>query len=123
MQSHALHALAMCWGAARDLDQALHIMRRALKVARGVNYAHGLGQDLVDLSEIHWRRGERLEAQATTLQEATVWFAFVEDQAALEGTSRRLKVGKGVDDGAGSGRGWVKSHLTLAEGQAYCEFE
>jgi DNA-binding SARP family transcriptional activator/Tfp pilus assembly protein PilF len=125
MRSRALHALAMCWRAAGDLDQALHFMRRALEVARGINYAHGLGHDLVDLSEIHWRRGERLEAQAA-LQEARVWFAFVEDPAALEGASRRLKdlaSGRGLDDGAGSGRGWVKSHLSLAEGKVYCEFE
>jgi len=124
MQSRALRALAMQWRDAGDLEQALGFMRRALDVARAINYAHGLGHDLVDLSDIHRLRGEAAEARAA-LQEALVWFEFVGDGDASAAAGARLDdlaAGRPLDVPHG-GRGWVKSHLPLAEGKVYCEFE
>lgn len=115
----------MHWCAQGDLEQALRFMRRALDVARAIHYAHGLGHDLVDLSDIHRLRGESAEARAA-LQEALVWFEFVGDRDALEAASERLDdlaAGRDLDTARASGRGWVKSHLPLAEGKVNCEFE
>lgn len=125
MESRALHALAMHWCAQGDLEQALRFMRRALDVARAIHYAHGLGHDLVDLSDIHWLRGESAEAQVA-LQEALVWFEFVGDRDALAAAGARLDdlaAGRPLEVPHAGGRGWVKSHLPLAEGKVYCEFE
>ena len=125
MQSRALRALAMHWCAQGDLEQALRFMRQALDVARAIHYAHGLGHDLVDLSDIHRLRGESAEARAA-LQEALVWFEFVRDRDALEAAGKRLDdlaAGRPIDVPRAGRRGWVRSHLPLAEGKVYCEFE
>lgn len=125
MQSRALHALAMHSRAQAELDEALRFMRHAIEVDRAINYAHGLGHDLVDLSIIHAERGERSEARAA-LQEASVWFGFTEDHEALASISehlRGLEVGQVRRLPTSRRPGWVKSHLALAEGKVYCEFE
>jgi DNA-binding SARP family transcriptional activator len=125
MQSRALHALASCCRAQLASGDALRFMQRAIEVDRMINYAHALGHDLVELAGIHLERGERLEARAA-LQEAVVWFGFTEDHHALDTVRDRLT---GLEAGrtsalmAATRPGWVKSHLSLAEGKVYCEFE
>jgi len=126
MQARALHALAMQYRTEGELDAAVRYLRQTIDVDRSINYAHALGHDLADLSDVHALRGERAEALAA-LKEALVWFAFVEDRAALESTGRRLADIEGgreiVPVGRPTDRGWVRSHLALSEGKVYCEFE
>jgi tetratricopeptide (TPR) repeat protein len=125
MQSRALHALAACCRAQGTLEDALRFMQRAIEVDRVINYAHALGHDLVELAGIHLERGERLEARAA-LQEALVWFGFTEDRRALASAQERLddlEAGRTPAPATSNGPGWVKSHLSLAEGKVYCEFE
>jgi DNA-binding SARP family transcriptional activator/Tfp pilus assembly protein PilF len=125
MQSRALHALAACCRAQGTLEDALRFMQRAIEVDRVINYAHALGHDLVELAGIHLERGERLEARAA-LQEALVWFGFTEDRRAVASAQERLddlEAGRTPAPATSNGPGWVKSHLSLAEGKVYCEFE
>lgn len=125
MQSRALHALALQSRSKGDFHDALRFMQRAIEIDRTINYAHALGHDLVELAAIHLLRGERAEASAS-LQEALVWFAFTEDNAALASANLQLtELEAGAEPTLVASRspGWVKSHLPLAEGKVYCEFE
>ena len=125
MHSRVLHALALHSAAEGGLDAAVNFTRRAIEVDRAIGYAHALGHDLVDLSDLLLQMGEIAQARVALL-EALVWFGFNDNHAALESTRARL-----VDlDTSGAAavrplaaRGGVKSHLALGEGKVYCEFE
>ena len=124
MHARALHAMAMHCAAQAQFEPALALLRRAIEVDRAIGYAHALGHDLVDLSDLHLARGEFVQARAA-LHEATVWFGFTEDESAIAATRLRLR-----DVDARRDRPpvpeptrWVKSHLDLGEGKVYCAFE
>lgn len=125
MHSRVLHALSMQHASQGALDTALDFMRRAIDVDRANGYAHALGHDLIDISNLHLLRGEFAEARVA-MQEALVWYGFTEDSDALASTRGRL-----VElDSNGAAlvrpfglRGGVKSHVSLGEGKVYCEFE
>lgn len=125
MHSRALHALAMHHAAQGALDTALAHMRRAIEVDRAIGYAHALGHDLVELSSLHFLRGEIAQARVA-LQEALVWFGFTEDAAALASTRSalvELDANGGTLPATSALRRGVKSHLPLTEGKVYCVFE
>jgi tetratricopeptide (TPR) repeat protein len=125
MHSRVLHALALHSAAEGSLDAAVNFMRRAIEVDRAIGYAHALGHDLVDLSDLLVQMGQVAQARVALL-EAQVWFGFNDDHAAVDSTRARL-----VDldtNGAAAllprgARGGVKSHVALGEGKVYCEFE
>jgi tetratricopeptide (TPR) repeat protein len=125
MHSRVLHALSMQHASQGALDAALGFMRRAIEVDRSIGYAHALGHDLVDISNLHVLQGE-VAAARVAMQEALVWYGFIEDKDALASTRARL-VELDANGGASvlpmGGRGGVKSHLSLGEGKVYCEFE
>ena len=125
MRARALHALATLGASAGDLDSALAMMRQAIDVDRSIGYAHALGHDLVELGELHVRRGEIAQARVA-LQEALIWFDFGTDAAAQAFTHARLAELEGPERPAaapGETRLGIKSHLPLNEGKVYCEFE
>lgn len=124
MQSRALQALAARHLAAGDSGAALRAMGRAIDVDRGINYAHALGHDLVQLAWIHLRRVERAEARAA-LQEALVWFEYTVDGAAGGAVLAAIaELDAGRDPAARALPGErIVSHLPLAEGKVYCVFE
>lgn len=125
MHSRVLHALSTQSAARGDWDVAVDFMRRAIKVDRSIGYAHALGHDLIDLSNLHLLKGEVAQARVAML-EAQMWFGFNEDSDALDLTRARLDE---LDAHGAAGvlsvsvRGGVKSHLSLGEGKVYCEFE
>ena len=125
MHARVLHALSMQHASQGALDAALDFMQRAIAVDRAIGYAHALGHDLVDISNLHVLQGEVAEARVA-LQEALVWYGFTEDRDSLASTHARLvefdaKVGASTLP-MGS-RGGVKSHVSFGEGKVYCEFE
>lgn len=125
MRSRVLHALAAQHAFQGELDEAVDFMRRAIDVDRSIGYAHALGHDLIDLSNLHLLKGELAQARVAML-EAQVWFGFNEDGEALDLTQARLVEldAKGAVSVLSMGvRGGVKSHLSLGEGKVYCEFE
>ena len=123
MQARALHALAMHHALQGDHESALALMAKVIEVDRSIGYAHALGHDLIDLSDLYHHRGELVESRAA-LQEALVWFGFTEDSDAMASCrSRLLSVDEDPPPGPMAFRRWVKSHLALGEGKAYCEFE
>jgi DNA-binding SARP family transcriptional activator/Tfp pilus assembly protein PilF len=124
MQSRALHALAMQCADQKDLDSGLRLMQRAVEVDRAIGFAHALGHDLLDLSYLHLRRDERMEARAA-LQEALVWFGYTGDREALALARSTLEHldSPGAVPALNVPRQWVKSHLPLGEGKVYCEFD
>lgn len=125
MHSRVLHALSMQHAAQGGLDAALGLMQRAIELDRAIGYAHALGHDLIEISNLHLLRDEIAEARVA-MQEALVWYGFTEDSDALASTRARLVE---LDaNGAAlalpmAARGGVKSHLSLGEGKVYCEFE
>jgi DNA-binding SARP family transcriptional activator len=125
MHSRVLHALSMQHASQGALDAALDFMRRAIEVDRAIGYAHALGHDLIDISNLHLLKGEVAEARVA-MQEALVWYGFTEDSDALASTRARLVE---LDANAGASvmpmrlRSGVKSHVSLGEGKVYCEFE
>jgi DNA-binding SARP family transcriptional activator len=124
MQSRALQSLAARHLAAGDSGAALRAMGRAIDVDRGINYAHALGHDLVQLAWIHLRRAERAEARAA-LQEALVWFEYTLDGTAGGAVLAAIaELDAGRDPAARALPGErIVSHLPLAEGKVYCVFE
>ncbi|MEO6407410.1 MAG: tetratricopeptide repeat protein [Burkholderiaceae bacterium] len=125
MHSRVLHALSMQHASQGTLDTALDFLRRAIAIDRAIGYAHALGHDLIDCSDLHLLRGEVAEARIA-MQEALVWYGLTEDIVALASTRARLAEfdAKGGASMLRTGlRGGVKSHLSLSEGKVYCEFE
>lgn len=125
MHARVLHALAMQHACQGALGTALDFIRRAIAVDRAIGYAHALGHDLIDLSDLHLLQGEVAEARVA-IQEALVWYGLTEDSGALASARARLVE---FDANAGASppprglRGGVKSHVSLGEGKVYCEFE
>lgn len=125
MTSRVLHALSMHHADQGTLDVAVDFMRRAIEVDRTIGYAHALGHDLIDLSNLHLLEGELAQARVAML-EAMVWFGFNEDDEARHLTRARLAeldANRALPMPSNLGRGGVKSHLSLGEGKVYCEFE
>jgi len=123
MQARALHALAMHHALLGELEPGLALLLRAIEIDRAIGYAHALGHDLSDLAELHQARGERAQGRAA-LQEALVWFGFTEDVDAITACRQRLhEQDAGQPPAQPPWQRWVKSHLALGEGKAYCEFE
>lgn len=125
MHSRVLHALSTHSAVQGALVVAVDLMRRAIAVDRSIGYAHALGHNLIDLSNLHLLKGEGVQARVAML-EALVWFGFNEDHGALDKTRARLD--QLEQNGPGSLlatglRAGVKSHLSLGEGKVYCEFE
>ena len=62
----------------------------------------------------------------STFEEAITWLRLTEDQIGLTETLAGLDA---LEQGTRQGiarlttMGWVKSHVVLAEGKVYCEFE
>ena len=125
MHSRVLHALSLQAAADGALDVSVDFMRRAIDVDRAIGYAHALGHDLIELSNLHLRMGEVAQARVALI-EAQVWFEFNDDVESLETTRARLHeldtLGALCLPTQGT-RGGVKSHVSLGEGKVYCEFE
>lgn len=123
MQARALHALAMHHALHGEDELGMSLLLKAIEIDRAIGYAHALGHDLSDLCDLHLLRGERLQARAV-LQEAMVWFGFTEEDQAIAACRQRLDdIDAGRPPAQPALQRWVKSHLALGEGKAYCEFE
>jgi len=125
MNARVLHALSTQNASQGALDMAADFMRRAIEVDRSIGYAHALGHDLIDLSNLHLLKSEVAQARVAML-EALVWFDFNEDSDALDLTRARLvelDTHGAVSVLSMGARGGIKSHLSLGEGKVYCEFE
>lgn len=106
-------------------DQALAHLQHALRISREIGYGPGIAHGLMALGQFHAQQGERHTARQH-FEEAITWLRLTEDQVGLAETQARLEA---LEQGilAGMDRptaaGWVKSHVALAEGKVYCEFE
>jgi len=125
MTSRVHHALAGLQWEVGALDQALDHMHQALSISQEIGYGPGIAHGLLALSDIQTRRGE-WDVAREYLQEAMTWLRLVEDQAELVQAQTRLRALEGGSPEAmapSTTKGWVKSHVALAEGKVYCEFE
>jgi len=80
---------------------------------------------LLALSDIQTQRSE-WDVAREHLQEAMTWLRLIEDQAGLAQAQARLRAlerGSPQAMDPSATKGWVKSHVALAEGKVYCEFE
>ena len=125
MVSRVHHALAGLQWEASSLNQALEHMTKALSISQEVGYGPGIAHGLIGLSHIHAQLDEADTAREC-LQEAMTWLKLVEDREGLREAQAELAA---LEQGTAhttrfpASVGWVKSHVVLAEGKVYCEFE
>ena len=125
MLSRVHHTLAGLQWEMGFPDQALAHLQHALRISREIGYGPGIAHGLMALGQFHAQQGERQTARRH-FEEAITWLRLTEDQLGLAETQARLEA---LEQGilAGMDRptaaGWVKSHVVLAEGKVYCEFE
>ena len=100
-------------------------MHQALSISQEIGYGPGIAHGLLALSDIQAQRGQ-VDVARQHLQEAMTWLRLIEDQAGLTQTQARLlALEKGAPEAMAPSttKGWVRSHVALAEGKVYCEFE
>jgi DNA-binding SARP family transcriptional activator/tetratricopeptide (TPR) repeat protein len=125
MLSRVHHTLAGLQWEIGVPDQALAHLQHALGISREIGYGPGIAYGLIALGHFYGQQSERHTARQH-FEEAITWLQLTEDQVGLAETQARLDALE-QDTLAGIDRpttvGWVKSHVALAEGKVYCEFE
>jgi len=125
MTSRVYHTLAGLEWEKGASHEALDYLYQALRISREIGYGSGIAHDLIALSYLSAQRDEAVTA-CEYLQEAITWLRLIEDQAGLDEAQTRLQaLKKGTLEALDppAEMGWVKDHVTLAEGKVYCEFE
>jgi predicted ATPase len=125
MLSRVHHTLASLQWDIGMPDQALAHIQQALSISREIGYGPGIAYGLAALGHFHAQRGERHMARQH-FEEAITWLQLIEDQVGLAETQAKLDaLEKGTPSSSDrpTTMGWVKSHVALAEGKVYCEFE
>jgi hypothetical protein len=123
MTSRVHHALAGLQWEVGALDQALDHMHQALSISQEIGYGPGIAHGLLALSDIQTQRG-KWDVARQHLQEAMTWLRLIEDQAGLAQAQTRLRaLERGSPEAMDSpmAKGWVKSHVALAEGKAQAQ--
>jgi predicted ATPase len=125
MLSRVHHTLAgLQWDMGMP-DQALAHIQQALRISREIGYGPGIAYGLIALGQFYAQQGER-HAARQYFEEAIAWLQLTEDQIGLTDIQARLDAlekGTLADIDRSTTIGWVKSHVALAEGKVYCEFE
>jgi tetratricopeptide (TPR) repeat protein len=125
MLSRVHHTLATLQWEMGMPDQALAHIQQALSISREIGYGPGIAYGLIALGHFYAQRGEKHTARQH-LEEAIAWLQLTEDQIGLIDIQARLDA---LENGTlahidrPTTMGWVKSHVALAEGKVYCEFE
>lgn len=125
MVSRTHQALASIQWEIGSLDQVLEHLHKALGISREIGYGPGIAHGLIALGYFHAQRGER-DIARQHFEEAMTWLRLTEDQVGLIEAQTQLNT---LEKEAFTSiplpatMGWVKSHLALAEGKVYCEFE
>jgi DNA-binding SARP family transcriptional activator len=126
MMSRAHHALAGLHRQEEKIPAAQEHLQQALAITRSIGYGLGIAYGLVALSDLQAQQGE-LAAARTHLHEAITWLQLIEDVPGLEDARTRLQALERDEvpkvKNLKLPGGWVKSHITLAEGKVYCAFE
>ena len=125
MTSRVHHALAGLHWQVGALDHALDHMRQALVISREIGYGPGIAHGLLALSDIQAQL-DKADVAGEYLEEALTWLRLTEDQDGLtqaQARLRALKTGSPEAMDSPVAKGWVRSHVALAEGKVYCEFE
>jgi predicted ATPase/DNA-binding SARP family transcriptional activator len=125
MESRIYHTLANIHWATNDHQQAIESIQQAIKVSEETGYGPGIAHSLLALSYFYAQRGD-IEACRKQLHEALTWLQLIEDHQSLANTQSQLLALEKGDLGQVSlpeTTYWFKSHVILAEGKVYCEFE
>jgi tetratricopeptide (TPR) repeat protein len=126
MASRVHHALAgVYWERSRP-NQSREHLERAVAISRKIGYGPGIGHGLVTLSHLYAQQGDP-DAARKHLTEALSWLDLTEDtpgRAQAEAQLQALEQGTLAETPPFSEQaGWVKGHVTMAEGKVYCTFE
>jgi predicted ATPase/DNA-binding SARP family transcriptional activator len=125
MESRIYHTLANLYWASRDHQQAIESIQQAIQVSEETGYGPGIAHGLLTLSYFYAQRNDT-EACRKQLNEALTWLQLIEDHQSLANTQSQLLA---LEEGDLSQISlpettyWFKSHVILAEGKVYCEFE
>lgn len=125
MQSRIYHALATLYWERDEPDAALEYLRKAVEVSRGIGYSLGIAHSLWLLSVYYGRLGVVDEAREH-MNEAILWLKMAEDTTQLAVAQQWLtNLNEGRVDLLEPPRTtqWIRTHVKVAEGKIYCEFE
>jgi predicted ATPase/DNA-binding SARP family transcriptional activator len=125
MESRIYHTLANIYWSSRDHQQAIESMQQAIKVSEEIGYGPGIAHGLLALSYFYAQKND-VEACRKKLQEALSWLQLIEDHQSMANNQSQLKALENGDLSKISipeTTYWFKSHISLAEGKVYCEFE
>jgi hypothetical protein len=106
-------------------DLVLTHLHQALSISQEIGYGPGIAHGLSALGIFAAQRGDQILA-CQYFEEASIWLRLTEDQDGLSDVQNRLLDLSHEPPPRSSEppvMGWVKSHLALAEGKVYCEFE
>lgn len=106
-------------------DQVLEHLNQALGISQDIGYGPGIAHGFSTLGAFAAQRGERNMARRH-FEDASTWLGLTEDQDGLIEVQSRLQsimLEPCPMNAEPPAMGWVKSHLALAEGKVYCEFE
>jgi tetratricopeptide (TPR) repeat protein len=125
MISRLHHAMAGLYWEMGHKEQMLEHIDRALEISREIGYGPGIAHGLLAQCYVQAQRGEPKLAR-DQLGEALTWLRLVGDQAGLKQArilEQTLERGTPKEIDFPANIRWVKSHVALAEGKVYCEFE
>jgi len=124
MISRAYHELAILVAGTGDLELACQHMAQAVAICREIGYLPGLAHSLSGLSFFYVQMA-KFEKAKKTLTAAQEWFELLEDPQNAADLGKRLSQLQHdpAAFAAPTAMVWVKTHVNLAEGKVYCEFE
>lgn len=123
--SRVYHAMATLHWEMQQTATAVAAMQQAVTISQTIGYLPGAVHGLLALGYMTARLGQRAAAQRH-LQAALTPLRLMEDVAGLQEVEQRLQwLAAGQLDlpEPPSHMNWIRTHIVLAEGKVYCEFE
>jgi predicted ATPase len=125
MVSRVHQVLASILWDSSPADHVLTHLHQALSISQEIGYGPGIAHGLSALGIFAAQKGDQMLARRY-FEEAGIWLRRTEDRDGLSDIQNRLLDLTHEPPPMSSEppvMGWVKSHLALAEGKVYCEFE
>lgn len=123
--SRIYHSLATLHWAQSQSDIAIDYLDKAVRLSREMGYTLGILHSLWLISLYHLRTGNQEQARHC-MTEVIDWLKFAEDASLLpQATEWLLALDRDEHDGLElpSDLNWIRTHVNIAEGKVYCEFE
>jgi tetratricopeptide (TPR) repeat protein len=123
--SRVYHARATLDWEMQQTAEAVRAMQQAVEISQAIGYLPGTVHGLLALTYMEARLGRRSTAQLH-LQAALAPLNLTEDREGLREVENRLQLlaaGQLDLPEPPAHMNWIRTHIVLAEGKVYCEFE